>query len=165
MEEFGKLSLPADPVSKSSSMLQDSRDQEVYRCKKCRQIVACQENVQIHNQESGKSFKRKGKDNLWNEKTPPNCTSIFVQPMKWMIPGRICHSLNIVFEVLVLFTLFFILELMFAVEEGDVMGKLSCIVCSARLGSFDWAGAQCSCGTWVVPAFQLHKSRIDMSKI
>ena len=50
------------------------------------------------------------------------------------------------------------------VEEGGVMGKLSCVACKARLGSFSWAGVQCSCGVWVVPAFQLHKSRIDASR-
>ncbi|MCL7030370.1 hypothetical protein MKW94_011840 [Papaver nudicaule] len=45
--------------------------------------------------------------------------------------------------------------------EGNIEQKLLCVGCNARLGSFNWAGMQCSCGTWVNPAFQLHKNRID----
>lgn len=47
---------------------------------------------------------------------------------------------------------------------GDLMsleGKLNCPKCSARVGSFNWAGMQCSCGTWVRPAFQVVKSKVD----
>ncbi|MCL7023093.1 hypothetical protein MKW94_012203 [Papaver nudicaule] len=47
------------------------------------------------------------------------------------------------------------------VLEGNIEQKLLCVGCNARLGSFNWAGMQCSCGTWVNPAFQLHKNRID----
>ncbi|KAI5068032.1 hypothetical protein GOP47_0016377 [Adiantum capillus-veneris] len=109
----------------------------LYRCKKCRRIVACQENVLTHEQEGGRLPVRKNdKGPLWSEVHTVECTSIFVEPMQWMTP----------------------------VQEGGVLGKLSCASCNARLGSFNWSGAQCSCGTWVVPAFQLHKSRMDASK-
>ena len=33
--------------------------------------------------------------------------------------------------------------------------------CGARLGMFNWAGAQSSSGSWVTPVFQLHRSRLD----
>jgi dual specificity phosphatase 12 len=49
----------------------------------------------------------------------------------------------------------------FAVEEGYVANKLFCMGCKARLGQFNWAGMQCCCGAWVIPAFQLTKSKID----
>lgn len=52
-----------------------------------------------------------------------------------------------------------------AVEEGCVGDKLQCIGCKARLGSFNWAGMQCNCGAWIIPAFQLHKSRIDECRL
>ncbi|MCL7027438.1 hypothetical protein MKW94_010328 [Papaver nudicaule] len=45
--------------------------------------------------------------------------------------------------------------------KGNIEQKLLCLGCNARLGSFNWAGMQCSCGTWVNPAFQLHKNLID----
>ena len=52
-----------------------------------------------------------------------------------------------------------------AVEEGGIEGKLSCAHCDARLGYFNWSGTQCNCGSWITPAFQLHKSRMDLSTI
>jgi dual specificity phosphatase 12 len=52
-----------------------------------------------------------------------------------------------------------------AVQEGMVESKLQCVKCEARLGNFNWAGMQCSCGTWVNPAFQLHKSQVDAAPL
>jgi len=40
-------------------------------------------------------------------------------------------------------------------------GKLVCPSCTNRVGSFSWSGSQCSCGTWIVPAFQFPKSKLD----
>lgn len=48
---------------------------------------------------------------------------------------------------------------------GDIEGKICCPKCSARLGSYNWAGAQCSCGAWVAPAVQVIKSKVDESSI
>ncbi|XP_030548453.1 probable inactive dual specificity protein phosphatase-like At4g18593 [Rhodamnia argentea] len=112
----------------------------IYRCKKCRRIVASQENIVSHKRGKGEECfrwrKRTGDPNDW-EKDPAECSSIFVEPMKWMQ----------------------------AVEDGHVEEKLQCKGCNARLGSFNWAGMQCNCGAWVNPAFQLHKSRIDECRI
>ena len=46
-------------------------------------------------------------------------------------------------------------------DLSAVEGKLCCPKCSARVGSYNWAGMQCSCGTWVRPAFQIVKSKVD----
>ncbi|MCL7034571.1 hypothetical protein MKW94_008634 [Papaver nudicaule] len=105
----------------------------IYRCRKCRRIVAAEENVVTHKPGAGeKCFKWKKRSEETDE--PPRCSSIFVEPMKWM-------------EDLV--------------QEGSIEEKLLCVGCKGRLGSFNWAGMQCSCGSWVNPAFQLHKNRID----
>eukprot|EP00249_Psilotum_nudum_P019210 c27142_g1_i4 orf=512-1420(+) len=110
-----------------------------YRCKRCRRILAVESNVLLHSPGKGDvSFRRKKRDkSLFDEEREPGCTSIFVEPMQWMN----------------------------TVQEGVVMGKLSCPNCRARLGTFNWAGMQCSCGSWVIPAFQLHKSRMDMENL
>jgi len=42
-------------------------------------------------------------------------------------------------------------------QLSEVEGKLSCPSCKYRVGSWNWAGMQCSCGTWVRPAFQFVK--------
>ena len=48
---------------------------------------------------------------------------------------------------------------------GDIAssseGKLTCPKCNAKLGLFRWHGNQCSCGTWVAPAIQIHLSKVD----
>ena len=44
---------------------------------------------------------------------------------------------------------------------GVVGGKINCDKCAAKIGHFSWTATQCSCGTWITPAFQIHKSRID----
>eukprot|EP00894_Picocystis_sp_ML_P005106 jgi/Pico_ML_1/55623/g1287.t1 len=62
-----------------------------------------------------------------------SCWSVFVEPLAWMDKAA----------------------------DGEVRGKLHCPSCRARLGSFDWSGAQCNCGAWIRPAFQLLRSKID----
>lgn len=46
-------------------------------------------------------------------------------------------------------------------DISDLEGKLACPKCSSKVGSFCWAGAQCSCGRWVVPAFKVLKAKVD----
>jgi dual specificity phosphatase 12 len=50
------------------------------------------------------------------------------------------------------------------IQNGITEGKFSCPHCSAKLGSWIWSGTQCSCGTWVVPAIQIPKSKLDVMK-
>ena len=44
----------------------------------------------------------------------------------------------------------------------EVQGKLRCS-CGHKLGSYHWAGMQCSCGAWVTPAFAVGKARVDVT--
>jgi dual specificity phosphatase 12 len=46
-------------------------------------------------------------------------------------------------------------------NNDDVEGRLHCPKCSNKLGHWNWSGAQCSCGTWVVPAIQIPVSKVD----
>ncbi|CAL9225958.1 unnamed protein product [Arabidopsis halleri] len=124
----------------TNSSLQESipkptpKPQVMYRCKKCRRIVAIEENIVPHEPGKGEECfawkKRSGNSEL------VQCSSIFVEPMKWMQ----------------------------TIHDGLVEEKLLCFGCNGRLGYFNWAGMQCSCGAWVNPAFQLNKSRIDECK-
>ncbi|CAE7282329.1 Dusp12 [Symbiodinium sp. CCMP2456] len=65
--------------------------------------------------------------------TKIDCTSLFVQPMKWM--G----------------------------DLHDQSGRLVCgnPTCKQKLGGFSWHGLPCSCGEWQSPAFQIHCARLD----
>ncbi|KAL3519968.1 hypothetical protein ACH5RR_018117 [Cinchona calisaya] len=55
--------------------------QVIYRCKKCRRIVASQEHVVPHERGGGqKCF-------VWKKRSDteaPECSSIFIEPLKWM---------------------------------------------------------------------------------
>lgn len=44
----------------------------------------------------------------------------------------------------------------------EIEGKLTCPRCSHKIGHWKWAGAQCSCGTWVTPAIQIPVSKVDI---
>lgn len=63
------------------------------------------------------------------------CSSYFTEPLSWMQD---------------------------LLEPGDLGGRIVCPNkrCAAKLGSFDWAGVQCSCGSWVVPGFALNASKV-----
>ncbi|RID78118.1 hypothetical protein BRARA_A00972 [Brassica rapa] len=123
-------------VETDSSALESlSKPQAMYRCKKCRRIVAIEENIVPHEPGKGEEcFAWKKRSGNYAERV--QCSSIFVEPMKWMQN----------------------------IHDGTVEEKLLCLGCNARLGYFNWAGMQCSCGAWVNPAFQLHKSRLDECK-
>lgn len=128
---------PESSISVGDNMKNEPKT--VYRCKKCRRVVAAPENVIGHTPGDGESrfgWQQKRKNGNKDGKLEgTECTSMFVEPLKWMT----------------------------SVEEGELKGKLSCINCGARLGFFNWCGTQCSCSSWVAPAFQIHKSNIDVS--
>lgn len=46
-------------------------------------------------------------------------------------------------------------------DEAVQHGKIVCPKCQDAIGKFAHYGAQCSCGCWVNPSYQLHKSKID----
>ena len=41
-------------------------------------------------------------------------------------------------------------------------GKLLCPKCQGKVGTWSWIGSKCSCGEWIVPAYQIPKSKIDI---
>lgn len=82
------------------------KPQVVHRCKKCRRIVAAEESIVPHQRGKGEQcFKwKKRSSNPWEtDKEPPECSSIFVEPMKWMETGEFKLS----FFVLLLLFFFF----------------------------------------------------------
>ncbi|XP_038127877.1 dual specificity protein phosphatase 12 [Cyprinodon tularosa] len=102
-----------------------------YRCRKCRRTLFRGSSVLSHTVGVGAS--------AFSHKKPSNltgdvqCTSYFIEPVQWMEPALL----------------------------GVMNGQLLCPKCRSKLGSFSWCGDQCSCGSWVTPAFQLHRNRVD----
>ena len=54
-------------------------------------------------------------------------------------------------------------ELSASLSMIDDDGKIACsnVKCQTRIGSFSWAGSQCSCGSWIAPSIQIVKSKVD----
>lgn len=146
-EKIDSSKLGADPgmpaeasTGAETSCKEEKTCTKAYRCKKCRRVVALQDNVVDHIPGEGESsfeWNKRRSGNPFNKSSESECSSIFVEPLRWMT----------------------------AVEEGGLEGKLCCAHCEARLGYFNWSGIQCSCGSWITPAFQLHKSRVDISTV
>uniref|UniRef100_A0A803LT14 protein-tyrosine-phosphatase n=1 Tax=Chenopodium quinoa TaxID=63459 RepID=A0A803LT14_CHEQI len=91
-----------------------------YRCKKCRRVVALQENIVDHVPGEGMSafqWHKRRSGNPYDKSDDFGCSSIFVEPLKWMK----------------------------AVEEGAIEGKLLCVHCDARLGYFNWSACTSAC--------------------
>ncbi|XP_010246177.1 PREDICTED: dual specificity protein phosphatase 12-like [Nelumbo nucifera] len=128
--------LPSEAEFSEVAAGKATKSTPAYRCKKCRRVVALQDNVVDHTPGEDETYfgwqKEKSGD-PYNRSY--ECSSIFVEPLRWMT----------------------------TVEEGGLEGKLSCVHCDTRLGYFNWSGIQCSCGSWITPAFQLHKSQLDIS--
>ncbi|KAF6264080.1 HAD-like domain-containing protein [Scenedesmus sp. NREL 46B-D3] len=118
-----------------------------YRCRKCRQLLATERNVIPTAGVGRRTFRRQRYSQLQQqeEQAVPDAAeqqgsvggleqgSVFTEPLAWMC-GQVV---------------------------GPVQGKLYCPNCQARLGSFNWAGISNSAGSWMVPGFQLHSSRLD----
>lgn len=72
----------------NTTAVTDTRPEIIYRCKRCRRIVATPENVVTHLQGEGeRCFKWKKRSNSEID-SKPVCSSIFVEPMKWMQAGN-----------------------------------------------------------------------------
>lgn len=78
-----------DPGAVSSQLISDpSKPTIAHRCKKCRRVVALQENVVDHIPGEGETcFKWQKSINLFKQSDERECTSIFVEPLKWMTAG------------------------------------------------------------------------------
>ncbi|KAM6100014.1 dual specificity protein phosphatase 12 isoform 1-T1 [Theristicus caerulescens] len=137
-ERFPELQdLPREVFAADPTSAHQAPDTEVlYRCRKCRRALFRSSSILSHTEGSGPAaFAHKrvtGSAQLCSDGRE-KCTSYFTEPVQWMEPALL----------------------------GVMEGQLLCPKCASKLGSFSWRGEQCSCGRWVTPAFQIHKSRVD----
>ncbi|XP_010371914.1 dual specificity protein phosphatase 12 isoform X1 [Rhinopithecus roxellana] len=125
-----------DPTTVSQGL----KDEVLYKCRKCRRSLFRSSSILDHHEGSGPiAFARKRMTPSFMLTTgrQAQCTSYFIEPVQWMESALL----------------------------GVMDGQLLCPKCSAKLGSFNWFGEQCSCGRWITPAFQIHKNRVDEMKI
>jgi dual specificity phosphatase 12 len=128
-------SLPTECFTADPLSCGVSADDTVYRCAKCRRPLFRQSGVMSHEVCTSSKAQFKGHRSTADRKPfsgVGNICDVFVEPVAWMT------------------------SMILTIE-----GKLTCPKCSAKIGSFNWAGEPCPCGTWVTPAFHVQKSKVD----
>lgn len=146
-----------DVIQSDPGLTQENPEPIVYRCRKCRRIVASKSNLILHSQQNRdkndtkiyeSNDNNKGKENLVEEiaanvkeihdNNQRHCNRmLFVEPMAWM-KNILTHT----------------------------NGRLDCPKCGQKLGHFNWvSSAICPCGSQVCPAFYIVPSKVELSKI
>lgn len=129
--EYGTLMLEMLPPEVTAATNRADVD-TIYRCRSCREVLFTSDNVLPHSSGEGQTaFSWYRRDRSCNPEETV-CNTLHLEPMTWM--GIIGNY--------------------------EVQGKLKCS-CGQKLGSYHWAGMQCSCGAWVTPAFAVGKSKVD----
>ncbi|KAI8968317.1 protein-tyrosine phosphatase-like protein [Mycotypha africana] len=159
------VALAADPEYTPLTSASDQKKFKALRCKKCRRMLVGSEHVVDHEAGKGQlsfSYHKRNSDinittattsataesevntslNTVNASLNPllaslaihnnTCSSYFIEPMEWQ-DGLI----------------------------DEVQGRIDCPKCHSKLGSYNWAGDQCSCGRWITPSFMLHRNKVD----
>ncbi|KAJ2308121.1 tyrosine protein phosphatase yvh1 [Coemansia sp. RSA 2706] len=134
--EYGEMGAVIAGIDPSAQAQLASR---LVRCKKCRRALVTDANIIEHQAGAGQaefSYKKRDTGGTSTPHAFPQnraCSSLFVEPMEWMD----------------------------GVGDGLVENRIQCPKCLAKLGAYNWAGAQCSCGKWITPSFQIHRNKVD----
>ncbi|KAI8838516.1 protein-tyrosine phosphatase-like protein [Chytriomyces cf. hyalinus JEL632] len=143
---LSKLIMTADPATQPSQTTSTNTTSNTpafrtIRCKTCRRPLLTEDSVIPHEVGSGQNaFQYRKRDTaiqrLSQQPKETACSSYCSEPMEWMLD----------------------------VADGQLEGKICCPneKCGSKLGSFSWAGIACPCGTWVAPAFMIHKQKVDV---
>lgn len=171
-------------LSPDPGLMQERPEPHVYRCRKCRRIVASKSNLITHKPENHENFyldspsaktnqlvpqpsPRKLNENSNNDQAgnSTNCEVIEELTEKMITSTLSNKSLSKDEEVC---TQTFFVEPMTWMKDviNNVEGKLYCPSCKSKIGSFNWLMAsKCPCGKQVSPSFYLVPSKIDYSNV
>ncbi|XP_064617018.1 dual specificity protein phosphatase 12-like [Liolophura sinensis] len=132
--------LHEDPLQQSRSGQQKASS--FFKCRKCRRPLFRRSGILPHSQGAGDAAfdwrsqqSARGKHSLIGQEELCQ-RSLFIEPVEWM--------------------------------RNDILameGKIICPKCCAKLGSYNWFGERCPCGTWVTPAFHVQTAKVDECKI
>ena len=107
----------------------------VFTCRKCRFQLFTIDDLESH-QVGKHTFD--GVKSTFPVQSRTKCHSVFVkEPPKWMNAET---------------------------TSSASANRINCPKCNAKVGNASWVGTQCSCGTWVTPAFQFSKGKIDAKR-
>lgn len=161
-----------DILRPDPGLIQENPEPFVYRCRKCKRIVAAKSNLILHKvpkndfdscYESPSTSKTKKcvEENLSQKLSDKfdineDHDAIMIKDHDDShLSEKICNKI------------YFIEPLAWMKDViNNVEGKLFCPSCHSKIGSFNWIMAsKCVCGTQVSPSFYLVPSKIDFSNI
>lgn len=123
----------------------------MYKCSQCRSMIFTDVDISFYHQYTPKvrySFKRYGESFI---KQNNSCSSFFLRDVDEIF---IRNKYKVKKSNKVNYT-----------HDNFYKTKLSvvlnCLKCNAKIGEYYPSGMQCSCGSWVVPACQIIKSKVD----
>ena len=146
-----------DLVKPDPGLRQTNPEPLVYRCRKCRRVVAAKSNIIKHtNRQIGQSQDSVDADVIDQISDKLMAQSISSDDCNGAVPE--------VAAVEPCIQIFFVEPL--AWMDGvlkNTQGKLNCPKCKSKLGNFNWTmGCNCPCGVQVSPAFYLVPSKVEL---
>lgn len=166
-------------LSPDPGLIQERPEPHVYRCRKCRRIVASKSNLITH---KPKDQENSYESPLPRRKAKPQSAQKFLSEAcgagnstdldeiaeltdKVLVTTLSDKSLEHESQIC---TRTFFVEPMTWMKDvvNNVEGKLYCPSCKGKIGSFNWTMAsKCPCGQQVSPSFYLVPSRIEYSNV
>ena len=130
--------------------MNDIKSEFIFKCGKCRRSLFNDKQLILFHENSAKntySHKRR----KYNTVNTTECTSYFLSMGRLMSEVKNKKMDNTE-------------EIMENINMKLESGAIKCKKCLYKLGEFFPKGTQCSCGSWVVPAIQIVKSKVDKIK-
>lgn len=168
-------------IAPDPGLIQERPDPNVYRCRKCRRIVASKSNLITHIQMSQENVHEspvsRGKEDSITKQILSNGIELGTE--NEVIEKFAIATLNeksslskeqdpVLHESQICTRTFFVEPMNWMLKEvtNNVEGKLYCPSCKSKIGSFNWAmSSKCPCGKKIWPAFYLVPSKIEFSNV
>ena len=132
--------------------INDNTPNFIFKCGKCRKtLFSDKQLILFHDNLAKNKYSNKRRKN--NTVKTTECTSYFLSIERLMEDEDNKHNNKDKFE-----------ENMINNNMKLESDAIKCKKCSYKLGEFFPKGTQCSCGSWVVPAVQIVKSKVDKIK-
>ena len=165
--------LAADP-----GLMQEKPETQVYRCRKCRRIVASKSNLITHKPKDQENFfdsplprrkERLGSSIKYiNNEFGHSSDHEGIEELTDKVLTTSLSDKSLKEEPQICTKTFFVEPLTWMLPDviHNVEGKLYCPSCKSKIGSFNWTMAsKCPCGAQVSPSFYLVPSKIEYSNI
>ncbi|XP_013099070.1 dual specificity protein phosphatase MPK-4 [Stomoxys calcitrans] len=165
-----------DLIKPDPAITQENPEPIVYRCRKCRRVLASKSNILQHLPKNvlpekgtdGSNGNTTSANNQTSDQTPTGGSPRLLEQIAEQIrkvslgsPGEgqksdITYCQNILFVEPIAWMQHI---------ANNTQGRLHCPKCDQKLGNYSWInGCQCPCGEEISPAFYMIPSKVELSK-